>query len=163
MPEIDRIVDQVQRAAGGDAWFGSSVRAALEGVNANVASGRPIPGAHSIGEIVLHLTAWTREVTRRLRLGVAENPEDGDWPVLSVGTDADWAVVVAAFDEANAELVAAIGGLEDAHLDERIGDERDRALGSGVSVYVTLHGLAQHHAYHAGQIMLLKRAAGSAV
>jgi hypothetical protein len=26
-----------------------------------------------------------------------------------------------------------------------------------VSFYVLLHGLAQHHAYHAGQIAVLKR------
>jgi hypothetical protein len=48
--------------------------------------------------------------------------------------------------------------LDEAQLDERIGDVRDRALGSGVSRYVTLHGLVQHHAYHGGQISLLKKA-----
>ena len=39
-----------------------------------------------------------------------------------------------------------------------VGDARDRALGSGVTQYVTLHGLVQHHVYHAGQISLLKKA-----
>jgi hypothetical protein len=41
----------------------------------------------------------------------------------------------------------------------RIGDVRDPALGSGVTNYVTLHGIVQHHAYHAGRISLLKKAA----
>ena len=39
-----------------------------------------------------------------------------------------------------------------------IGDVRDRALGSGISRYVMLHGLVQHHVYHAGQISLLRKA-----
>ena len=42
-----------------------------------------------------------------------------------------------------------------------IGNARDRSLGSGVSRYVSLHGLVQHHAYHAGQIALLKKALAS--
>jgi hypothetical protein len=29
-----------------------------------------------------------------------------------------------------------------------------------MSRYITLHGLVQHHAYHAGQISLLKKVAG---
>jgi uncharacterized damage-inducible protein DinB len=158
MRETDRIVDQLRRAADGDAWFGPSVRAALEGVDAGAATARPLAGAHTICEIVLHMTGWTREVTRRLRVGSAQDPEAGDWPDRPVATEADWAAVVAAFDAANEALVEAIPGLGEATLDERIGDVRDRALGSGVSRYVTLHGLAQHHAYHAGQIALLKRA-----
>jgi len=34
---------------------------------------------------------------------------------------------------------------------------RDAALGSGVTYREMLHGLAQHDAYHSGQIALLKR------
>jgi len=34
----------------------------------------------------------------------------------------------------------------------------DPPLGSGVPFEVMLHGLAQHNAYHAGQIALLRRA-----
>jgi hypothetical protein len=36
-------------------------------------------------------------------------------------------------------------------------DQRDAAIGSGVSYYVLLHGVAQHDAYHAGQIAMLKK------
>jgi hypothetical protein len=47
----------------------------------------------------------------------------------------------------------------EAGLDEPVGMTRDAPLGTGFSYYVMLHGLAQHDAYHTGQIMLLKRAA----
>ena len=155
--EVDRIVDQLQRAYNGDAWYGPSVRAALEGVDARQAAARPEPTAHTISEIVLHMTAWTREVTRRLRGGIAQNPEEGDWPAVTNADDDDWRAIVAALDAANAELVRAVSALDDGQLEDRIGDARDRALGSGVSRYVTLHGLIQHHVYHAGQISLLKK------
>ena len=158
MREIDRIVEQLQRAYNGDAWYGPSVRAALEGVAARQAAARPEPAAHTICEIVLHMTAWTREVTRRLRLGIAQEPELGDWPAGGACDEAGWTAILAALDAANRELVEAIVAMDDAQLHDRIGDVRDRALGSGVSRYVTVHGLVQHHAYHAGQISLLKKA-----
>ncbi len=153
MQQTEMIADQLERAYRGDAWYGPSVLAALEDVDAAMAAARPLEGAHSIHEIVVHLTAWTREVTRRLRVGVAQDPEMGDWP----RADGDWDAARAALDAANAELITAIRAMSPAQLDDRIGDARDRALGSGVSRYVTLHGLVQHHAYHAGQISLLKK------
>ena len=159
MRERDRIVELLRRAYDGDAWHGPSVRAALDGVDARMAMTRPVPSGHTICEIVLHLTAWTREVTRRLHTGVAQDPEEGDWPAGDAANDAEWGDIVAALDAANAGLLEAIGELDEAQLYQRIGDVRDRALGSGVSRYITLHGLIQHDAYHAGQISLLKRAA----
>ncbi len=161
MREIDRIVEQLQRAYDGDAWFGASVRSALEGVDARVATTGPLESTHTIAEIVLHVTAWTREVTRRLRTGVARDPDEGDWPYQMIDTEAEWAAVLEQLEAAQADLLSAVSALNDAQLDERIGEVRDRELGSGVSLYVTLQGLAQHHAYHAGQIALLKRSAST--
>ena len=161
MREIDRVLEQLQRAYDGDAWFGSSVRAALEGVDAKMATTGALESTHTIAEIVLHVTSWTREVARRLRTGIALDPDEDDWPRPAINTEADWAAALERLYAAQADLLNAVAALDDARLDERIGDVRDRALGSGVSLYVMLHGLAQHHAYHAGQIALLKRSGSS--
>jgi uncharacterized damage-inducible protein DinB len=159
MREADRIADQLQRMYDGDAWHGPSVRAALEGVDASMAADRPLPAAHTICELVLHMTAWTHEVTRRLRSGIAREPEDGDWPTQPDLNEAAWRDLIAAFDVANKDLVQAIAAMDDAQLVSIVEDVRPGAS-SGVSRYDTLHGLVQHHAYHAGQISLLKKTAG---
>jgi uncharacterized damage-inducible protein DinB len=156
--ETDRIADQLRRVYNGDAWHGPSVRAALDGVDVQTANVRPLAGAHSICEIVAHLTTWTREVSRRLQTNIAQNPEEGDWPQGAATTDGEWRAMIAALDAANDELAAAVERLDDTQLHERIGDVRDRALGGGVSRYFTLHGVVHHYAYHAGQISLLKKA-----
>jgi uncharacterized damage-inducible protein DinB len=104
------------------------------------------------------MTGWAREVARRLRDGVAREPEQGDWPACAARTESEWQAVVAGLDAANAELVAAIRAMDDARLGQLVGDAREPALGTGVTRYVTLHGIVQHHVYHAGQISLLKRA-----
>jgi uncharacterized damage-inducible protein DinB len=156
--EVDRIAAEFERACTGDPWYGSSVKSILAGVDVNAATAHHVQGAHSIGEIVLHMTGWAREVARRLRNGIAREPEQGDWPVCAARTESDWQAVLAALDAANAELLAAIREADAARLGERIGDARDPALGTGVTRYVALHGIVQHHVYHAGQIALLKRA-----
>jgi uncharacterized damage-inducible protein DinB len=135
--------------------------AALADVDVRLATARPAAAVHNISELVVHMTSWTREIVRRLHTGVAQDPVDGDWPRADVTTDAQWHAVVAAFVAANEELRAAIATLDESRLDEHIGDTREPSLGSGVSRYVTLHGLSQHHAYHAGQIAMLKRLATS--
>ncbi|HEV7838068.1 MAG TPA: hypothetical protein VGO75_08390, partial [Gemmatimonadaceae bacterium] len=43
----------------GAPWHGSSITQVLEGIDAKVAASRPIPHAHTIWEIVLHMTGWT--------------------------------------------------------------------------------------------------------
>ena len=66
MSEIDRIIDQLEREHAGDPWHGSPLSAILDGITAGDAALKPLAGAHSIWELVLHMTAWKREVRRRL-------------------------------------------------------------------------------------------------
>jgi uncharacterized damage-inducible protein DinB len=157
MTEVSRILDQLQRAFDGDAWYGPSLSDALDGVDARQAMHRPVADGHTIAEIVRHLTSWTREIARRLRTGVALEPEDGDWPEATVGSDDEWQALLDALDAAQTEAVSAIEKLTDADLEGMVGDGRDPALGSGISRYVMLHGLVQHDIYHAGQISLLRK------
>lgn len=58
---------------------------------------------------------------------------------------------------AHRALLADLAQISDARLFEPINDPRNRATGAGVTRYVLLHGLAQHHAYHAGQIAILSK------
>lgn len=157
--ERDRIADELRRAMHGEAWHGPSLRELLRCVTPEEAAARPVDGAHTIGELVLHLTAWTREAARRLRDGVAREPEDGDWPAVEDGEEA-WVAALQRLDAAHDELLAAVT----AFPAERLGEVVPAAPGAAsaeVSYSALLHGVAQHHAYHGGQITLLRRAQGS--
>jgi uncharacterized damage-inducible protein DinB len=160
MSEASRLIDQFQRAHDGDAWHGSPVREILAGVTAEQAARRPPNGAHSIWEIVLHMTGWRREVAQRAAGKAAGEPEPGDWPATGEPTAARWAAALDALDEAHQRLVRVVRGMTDEHLWEPTNDPRDRPLGTGVSHYELLHGIVQHDAYHAGQIAVLKKILG---
>src|SRR5437899_6585540 len=67
MSRIDQVVDQLHRAFDGEAWHGPALMEVLEGIDAETAADRPIPGAHSIWELVLHITAWEGVVASRIQ------------------------------------------------------------------------------------------------
>jgi uncharacterized damage-inducible protein DinB len=130
----------------------------LADVTAAEAAARPLPGAHTIWEIVLHMTGWMREVARRVRGGEPALPAQGDWPPAPAPDEEAWRQAREDLAAAHRELLAALEGFPERRLDEPVGGaERDLPLGTGVPFHVMLFGLAQHDAYHTGQIALLKR------
>jgi hypothetical protein len=156
MSEAARLIDELTRAVEGDPWHGDAVTRILDGVPAEQARTR-VGAAHTIWEIVRHLTAWAGEVRRRLDGHPAGEPQEGDWPAPSGNDDQAWRQDVAQLLAAHRRVLDALGSLSDASLLEPTTDPRDRETGAGVTRYVLLHGLSQHYAYHAGQIGLLKR------
>jgi uncharacterized damage-inducible protein DinB len=142
----------------GHPWHGSSITSVLDGISAESAKSRPIPDAHNIWELVLHMAVWTREVASRVRGADAKNPPE-DWPVPRFGGGEEaWKSAKADLAAAQKELEQAVDAIQPDELVRWIGDERDPALGTGTSVGTVIRGLLQHHTYHQGQIALLKRA-----
>lgn len=152
MAESQRIADQLTRSLSGRAWHGSSLDELLQTVDAETAAAHPIGDAHSIWEIVLHLTAWTEVVHRRL-LGerIDDLPAARDWPAVGRPSATAWREQRERLASATATLRDALLALADERLSEAPAGGRD-------SVYVHLHGLVQHNAYHGGQIAMLKKA-----
>jgi uncharacterized damage-inducible protein DinB len=157
MTEVLRIIDELSREHDGDPWHGSPLTAILEGITAAQAARKPIPGAHSIWELVLHVTAWKREIAKRAAGAPAGEPADGDWPEVGDPTQARWTKAVAALHDAHQRLLKTVASVPEPKLYEPTNDPRNRPLGSGVPYYVLLHGAVQHDVYHAGQIALLKK------
>src|SRR5256714_14978452 len=143
----------------GDPWHGSSITEGLKGIDAGIAARRSIPHAHTIWEIVLHMTAWTREVASRVRGAAAKSPPE-DWPAPRFGGgESAWKAAKDDLAAAQEELERAVDALKPEDLLRWIGDQRDPALGTGLTVGTVIRGLMQHHTDHECQIALLKRAA----
>jgi hypothetical protein len=159
MDPVRRLAAELRRAHDGDPWHGASTVRLLEGVTAEQAALRPIPGAHTIAEIVRHMTAWTHEVHRRLHGDVPGIPSEGDWPgAAPESPGAAWEAAKEALGAARLALIADLERFPASHLDDQVGRCREAPLGTGYSFEVMLDGLAQHDAYHSGQISLLRKA-----
>jgi hypothetical protein len=74
-----------------------------------------------------------------------------DWPPVGAISLESWTGALEAVERAHAELRRVVLALGDGHLE-------DRTPGKPYTLYVLLHGVVQHCAYHAGQIAVIKRA-----
>ena len=81
--EVSRLVDQLEREHAGEPWHGTSLVGILTGITHQQAAARPLAGAHTIWELVLHITAWKNEVRQRLGGAPAGDPSEGDWPAAA--------------------------------------------------------------------------------
>jgi uncharacterized damage-inducible protein DinB len=151
MSEIERIVDQIDRAYAGDAWHGPALRHLLGGVSAEDASKHPIAHGHSIWEIVNHIASWQIIVRRRIAGEVVEPTPDTDWPPVWEATEIAWRRSLENLDDAHNRLRGVVEHLQEQQLLSKTPGKQD-------SIYVTLHGVIQHDLYHAGQIAILKKA-----
>jgi len=134
-------------------WHGPALVDLIGDVSADDAAARPIGGAHSIWELVHHVTAWAE--IARVRLSSPTKPADPtdeqDWPPVRDRSAEAWRAAVERLKDAHRELAEEVARCDDTRLS-------DRLPGRDHSASVMLHGIMEHGAYHGGQIAILKRA-----
>jgi heme-degrading monooxygenase HmoA len=153
--EGERLADELRRIFGGDAWHGPSLTELLEGVTASHAAARPIPGGHSIWELVLHDTAWTDVFRARLEGTATEEPSEGDFPVPAEPSAKAWQEAQSRHRIAHERLAEVVAGLGPEDLEGKV-------PGRDFSARFQVHSAIRHTVYHSGQIGLLKKAAPAA-
>jgi uncharacterized damage-inducible protein DinB len=151
MNESERLADQITKALNGGAWHGPSWREALEGVTPEAALQRPIPEAHSIGEILLHAATWHDVVRRRIEGETPEVSDAQDWPVAKFADESAWKAAVSRLFETGSALAETVRCFPAETL-------QDKRPGVDGTWYDLIIGELQHVLYHAGQVALLKKA-----
>jgi len=151
MSEVQRIVDQLQRAYEGPAFHGDAVKEILEDLTAEQASRRPLKQAHSIWELTGHIAGWHGEIGNRLKGQTAKLlPPEENFPQAKDPSDAAWKKTLEKLDKSYQELKAIMQKFPEARL-------ADKVPGRDYNFYVLMHGIVQHTLYHAGQIAILKK------
>ncbi len=150
MTEVERIADQYDRAMNGDAWHGDPVWKILEGISAEQAARRAEASTHTIWELVSHMTFWETEVCRRINGLAPRSTEEFNFPAMPGAAEENWNRVLSEFRTSNASFRQCLSKLDAGRLDQI-------PPGRNKSIYVDLHGVIQHHIYHAGQIAVLRR------
>ena len=160
MSRATQLAKHLERTVTGPMWHGPALANVLEAVTHEQAAQRPIPGGHSIWEIVLHVTTWAQIARERLKgESTADPTAERDWPPVpgsdpKSGSDPDlheWRLAIEQLGFAHRMLAADVRELGDDTLDAMV-------PGLEYSVWILLHGIVEHGTYHAGQIALLKRA-----
>lgn len=153
--ESNRIAYALASAISGDAWYGDSLRKILDNVTLEQAQARPIPNAHTIWELVVHVEAWVKFCQGAMQ-GVpipawATMAKEQDWPLVNDTSGAAWKQGVSSFLATHLKLVEMTKAFSDDRLDATV-------PGRSYNFYHLLQGMIQHAVYHGGQIALLKKA-----
>jgi uncharacterized damage-inducible protein DinB len=153
--------NHIKRTVSGPMWHGAALDEVLADVSHEQAAARPISGAHSIWEIVLHVTAWAEIALARVHGRRTGDPTpDEDWPAMPVAKQeadsvsdpvADWHAARERLRDSYRALATDTRRLDQAAIDAKV-------PGLDYSVSNLLHGVIEHGTYHGGQIALLKRA-----
>jgi hypothetical protein len=151
MNESQQLASQMERALNGGAWHGPSWREALDGINSDGAQKRPIPRAHTVAEIVNHATTWHDVVRLRLEGERPQVSDAEDWPSTGITDEAAWMQTVGRFFESGRMLHETVGRFPP----ERI---HERRPGLDDTWFDLIIGELQHMLYHAGQVVLLRKA-----
>jgi len=154
------LVEQLAATNAGEPWYGTSRSTLLAGLSAEQAARHAVPHVHSIWEEVLHMTSWTNEVRRRLDGQVPASPVEGDWPAVEHVSEMEWRAALDALDAAHARVLDTLRGLPPGRWTQPVAQPRGDTPSGSITVAGLVVGLAQHDAYHTGQVALLRKAAG---
>jgi uncharacterized damage-inducible protein DinB len=158
MTPITRLADHVRRTLHGPMWHGPAMLEVLDGVSAAIAAARPVSGAHTIWELVLHSAVWAEIARERVHGRSPQSPPPAeDFPAVTDASEAAWAGAVSTLRSSYEALSATVASLSEADLARVVpGAETPH------TVRDLLYGVIEHGTYHGGQIALLKRAAAGA-
>ena len=153
MSETARLADQIRRAFEGEAWHGDSVLEILEDIDAKTAAAKPVPNAHSIWEILLHIAAWDDAIIRRAHGKVVKLSDAENFPAVADHRETAWQAAISKVKSKHEELVKTVAAFPDSRLQEQVPGKTE----SYYNFYYMFSGIVQHELYHAGQIVLLKK------
>jgi uncharacterized damage-inducible protein DinB len=149
------LLENVKPRPGRRGWHGGPTPVgALRGMSASQAVWSPAPGGKSVWQLALHIAYWDYAVRRRLEGGTgARFPRSpANFPDVPKRADAkSWAEDVALLKAEHEQLAATIARIPSSRYGTSLPGGKRWTIGE------LIVGIAQHDAYHTGQIQLIKR------
>lgn len=154
MTDLPLLARLLRESFSGEPWHADAFLDLVVDVPADLAAAKPVPGAHSIWEIVLHCDAWLRILRLRL-LGSPDEapPPDTEWPAIGEQSPAAWQAALENLGEAERRLRELILQQSGSRFDPSAREYDAR-------MHLQLLGGLAHLAHHGGQVTLLRRAMG---
>jgi uncharacterized damage-inducible protein DinB len=129
MTNSAKLQTQLQTVLSGNAWYGKPIYTIIDGVSFEVAYEKAAGASNSIATILLHMLAWTEEVTGRMQGKAATTPHRGDWPDPGTPNEEKWTQLISFFKLANVELLRLIVDFPSEKWTDKTNDDRERYSG----------------------------------
>ncbi len=151
MNEVEQIANQIDFTYQNGFWGGGSIRELFRSIETSDAASYPISNVHSIWEIALHLSVWNTIFRSRIVKEDVKFHYDTDWPIPDATAEDNWEKALYDLDNSSKELVIAVRKVNVEDLNLLVPEKK-------FTFYEMLNGIPQHDQYHAGQVMILKKA-----
>ncbi len=137
-------------------WF-VALKNTLEGVTAGEALWKPVGSDKSIWETVSHLNYYNFAYVERFKGEDYQYPADDNDATFTAGeaTEEAWAAEITKLDAVMTEFRELIRNAEMSKFDEPVSKTNQASWATLIS------NINAHNAYHAGQILLLRKLQGS--
>ena len=145
MDQTQRIADSYRAATIKGAWYGPSLAEILAEISPELATTPPVPGAHSVAELLQHLLLWN-ERTR--------NTSDSH-PMPRWEPEKEWAEPPIPWNELVTRWNQSRDLLEEKIRNLPIEDLARQVPGRNYPYETLFHGTVQHTIYHSGQIAMV--------
>ncbi len=146
------IAVRIEKAFSGPVWHGPALAVLLSDVTPAEAVARPVPGAHTIAEIVRHCIFWCDDAVAWARTSAGIDPAQAqDWPAEERLDGTSWRALAEELATSHRSLAAVTRGLS-------LGQLAAPTQGHDHTLEDQIRGVIEHGAYHGGQIALLLRA-----
>jgi uncharacterized damage-inducible protein DinB len=146
--EVQKLGDILRHTFEKNAWHGPAVMEVLNSIDEHIVH-KKFNSAHSIIELVAHMTAWrvfvTEELSRNINYKVSE---EMNFPVVK-----SWQEAVDGLVASQEKLLTSLEKFPDERLSEVVPNRPYK-------FFTMLHGIVHHDLYHLGQIVLIKKIHG---
>lgn len=144
--EIERIVRLLEKTFEKQPWYGPSMMTVLD-LKPEITGSRQ-GNAHSIIELVQHMTSWRIFATKRLQGDTSyEVSEEMNFP-----KPITWEAAIKNLRSSQQALVEATKKFPEERLRELVPSKTQK-----YTYYTLLHGIIQHDIYHLGQIAYIQK------
>lgn len=144
---VENIIVQLGDIQNGKTWYGDNLENKIEPISETLAFERPIPGVHSVAELISHIWVWRMHAIKLLQgqksnLNV-ESPEN--WRSNEELKKIGWKRLKADLGESQAELIAFLTDKDDTFLE-------NNEYKPNHNFKYLIEGIVHHDLYHLGQI-----------
>ncbi|HMT06646.1 MAG TPA: DinB family protein [Pyrinomonadaceae bacterium] len=148
---------QLSQSHDSNGWF-VCVKNALDGVDVELACWKPVDAdVNCIWEIVAHLTYYNYAYVQRFKGIDFQYDVSSNNQTFSVGEydESSWQVEIARYDAVMNEFRELVDGADESKFAEPVSADNQTKWAT------LILNIAAHNAYHAGQIMLIRRLRGA--
>jgi DinB superfamily len=145
MTRTQQIADAYRAATVKDAWYGPSLAELLAQTSPLLATTPPLPGAHSIAQLLQHLLLWNERV---------RNTSDTT-PLPAWQAEKEWAEPTIPWNDLVARWNQSRDLLEERLRNSSPEDLAKQVPGRDYPYEVLFEGTVQHTVWHAGQIAMI--------